>query len=320
MKHTLTITVLLVSFFLLAQVFGLFLIAKDANISTTIEGNKTITTVAHNDTAVGPRPETEGAGSFLYVAIGVLIGTLLVLLLARFGKTNLWKIWYFIAVWMAMSISLGVLIKQPLLFDYGMAIGLALALAIWKIFKPNIFVHNITEVFIYAGIALLLVPLFNVLWAVILLLAISLYDMYAVWKSKHMITMAKFQTQSNVFAGLMIPYRTIKMNPATAKKTSGTGTGKAALQKPPAKDAPKTAILGGGDIAFPLIFTGTVFEELLREGLTKSVAYLHASIIIATATIAIALLFFSAKKGKFYPAMPFLTLGCLIGWGIVLII
>ncbi len=328
MKHTISITALLLSFFVLAQVFGLFLIMKDAQVNTAIEGNTTIITVAHDDTAVGARPDTKGVESLLYVVIGVIIGTLLVLLLARFGKTNLWKIWYFIAVWMASAIALGVLIKYHLFFSYGLAIGIALALTIWKMFWPNIFIHNITEVLVYSGIALLIVPLFTVLWAIILLLIISLYDMYAVWKSKHMITMAKFQTKSNIFAGLMIPYRRkselkniSSSKPKNATSSSGSKSMKLpSLAKSTKKTIPQMAILGGGDIAFPLIFTGSVFEGMLRLGLTKSTAFMHASIIILTTTIALGLLFFYAKKGKFYPAMPFVSAGCLIGWGITLLI
>jgi presenilin-like A22 family membrane protease len=86
------------------------------------------------------------------------------------------------------------------------------------------------------------------------------------------------------------------------------------------KAGPKTAILGGGDIVFPLIFTGAVMNGLILNGLTKSAAFMQASIIILTTTIALALLFIYAKKGKFYPAMPFVTAGCLVGWVIVLVI
>ena len=45
----------------------------------------------------------------------------------------------------------------------------------------------------------------NIFSASILLVLISLYDMYAVWKSRHMVAMAKFQSSSNLFAGISIP-------------------------------------------------------------------------------------------------------------------
>lgn len=311
MKHTILITVLLLSFFVLAQLVGLGLINIDSNI--TKDENGTII-VSHDDTSLGARPETEGFGSFLYLIIGIAIGTVLVLILAKFQKFNIWKAWFFLAVWMAITIALGVVIQEKVFFQYDIAIFISLLLAVWKIFKPNIVIHNITEVLVYSGIAVLLVPIFNVLWAIILLLAISVYDMYAVWKSKHMIKMAKFQTESNVFAGLMIPY---KMKNMTKTVKSSFKSSKVPL---PSKAQPKNAILGGGDIVFPLILTGAVMEGLLREGLTKSQAFMQSSIMIVTTTIALALLFFFAKKDKFYPAMPFVTAGCLIGWAIVLLI
>jgi len=71
------------------------------------------------------------------------------------------------------------------------------------------------------------------------------------------------------------------------------------------------AILGGGDVAFPLIFAGVILN---KYGMTD------ALITIAFTSIALLLLFTFSKKGKFYPAMPFLTAGCLVGFLISLVI
>lgn len=315
MKHNLTITLVLLSFFLLAQVTGLWLINKDSSISKDDQGN---ILVNHGDTSLGERPQTVGFGSFLYLIIGITIATILVLILVKFKKTNIWRYWFFFAVCFSLSLSIGVLVKQKILFDYDIAILIAFVLAVWKIWKPNIIIHNITEVLVYSGLAVFLVPIFNVFWAIMLLIAISIYDMYAVWKSKHMVKMAKFQTKSNVFAGLMIPY---SLKNAKMQKSSINGKSSKKLDTSTiSKAKPKTAILGGGDVVFPLILTGAVMEGLLREGLTKSQAFMQSSIMILTTTIALALLFFFAKKDRFYPAMPFVTAGCLAGWVIVLLI
>lgn len=325
MKHTVTITLFLLSFFVLAQVTGLWLVNKDSVIS----GGPGNLSVSHGNTSLGERPTTVGFGSFIYIIVGIAIGTILVLLLVKFQKSNLWRYWYFIAVWMALSLAIGVLVKAKILFNYDVAMLIALALAIWKIWKPNIIIHNMTEILVYAGIAVLLVPIFDVFWAIMLLLVISLYDMYAVWKSRHMIKMAKFQTKSNVFAGLMIPY-TVRGSD-TGKSQANYGFGKSKPLKTSdnysaqdssdsASTGAKTAILGGGDVVFPLIFIGAVMENLLRQGLSKSMAYTQSSIMIVTTTIALALLFFFAKKDRFYPAMPFVTAGALAGWGILLLL
>jgi hypothetical protein len=142
-----------------------------------------------------------------------------------------------------------------------------------------------------------------------------------------MVKMAKFQTKSKVFAGLLIPYtpkeqtaESVKLTQPKTSKTFDIKSGK--VEK-------KNAILGGGDIAFPLIFAGVVMQNIANKlytnfGLTleaaKSIAFQQSLIITLTTTIAIALLFVFAKKDKFYPAMPIVTAGCLIGYGIVLLL
>lgn len=330
MKHNWVITAILLTFFVLAQITGLWIINREADIGIDPKTNSTI--VTFEDTAVGARPETTGSGSLIYVLIAIAIGTALVLLIVKFGRTNLWRLWFFLAVWMALSVSLGSLVTGKILFSYDIAIVLALILASWKLLRPNILVHNLTEVLMYAGIGLIIVPLFDVTWAIILLVIISLYDMYAVWKSKHMVKMANFQSKSNVFAGLMIPYsqksNKIKLS---SKMISDDDIPKPNSPKIRAgKTSTKNAILGGGDIAFPLIFIGAVMNGIilklynLNPNLSleaiKVVAFLQSSIIIVTTAIALLLLFVFAKKGKFYPAMPFVTAGCLIGWLITLLL
>ena len=66
------------------------------------------------------------------------------------------------------------------------------------------------------------------------------------------------------------------------------------------------AILGGGDVVFPIILAGVVLFTL---------GLIQAILISIGATIALATLFFFSQKGKFYPAMPFITAGLLAGIG-----
>ena len=110
MKHNLTVTIMLVSFFILAQIVGLALIVKDANINVSPSGNITI---SHSDTSVGARPETTGFDSFLYIIIGVAIGTVLVLILVRYKQSNIWRLWFLLAVWIAIDTEeLGAVVRR----------------------------------------------------------------------------------------------------------------------------------------------------------------------------------------------------------------
>jgi presenilin-like A22 family membrane protease len=324
MKHELGVTLALVLFFILAQIVGLALIKTDIGEIKIVDG---VRTLIHSDTTLGPRPEMTGLGTFAYIAVGLVIGTLLVLLIIRMKKINLWKAWFFLAVFMAISLSLGVVLNTYVAFV------VALVLSVLKILKPNVIIHNLTEILMYAGIGVFLVPLLTVFWAVMLLIAISLYDIYAVFKSKHMVKMAKFQAQSQVFAGLFIPYTPkeknkdiqsdkLKMTTPPESMKLSKAAAKSAKTSTATKGTPekKNAILGGGDIAFPLLFTGAVMESLIVKGLSQTVALQQSLIITLTTTIALALLFIFAKKDKFYPAMPFVTAGCLLGYGIILLL
>jgi presenilin-like A22 family membrane protease len=314
MKHTVSVTLIMVMIFFLSQVIGLY--ALNANISGVVQTPGGEVIVEHADTAIGERPPIEGIETFAYILVAVLIGTGLILLMVRFKKTNVWKGMFFFAVWMTCSITLGVFI-DPILAFVACAV-----LAFFKVFRPNIYVHNFTELFIYAGIALIFVPLLDIVWVSLLLLAISAYDMFAVWKSKHMISLAKFQTSTRAFAGVMLSYK-VKVQASAAKamvKSKGakgkTKPSRVSAQKVE-KEENRNAILGGGDIAFPLIFAGVVMDAMIQASVSKTAAFLYSLVIPVTVAIALFALLAFAKKDRFYPAMPFLSAGCFAGYAII---
>ncbi|MBI4439785.1 hypothetical protein HY638_02330 [Candidatus Woesearchaeota archaeon] len=294
MKHTIAPSLMLIGLFVVSQAAGLAIISADAKINMLPSGE---IEVFHGNTALGERPQIQGGTTTAYILGALIFGTVLLLVIIRFGKIRLWKIWYFTAVWATITVSIGV-------FLHPIASGaIALLLAIAKIFRPGLITHNTTEVLMYSGIALLFVPLLNIKWMIVVLLIISAYDAYAVWKSKHMIKMAKFTMDSKVFAGLAIPYK--------GEKIVGKGL---------SKGQGRTAILGGGDVAFPLMFSGVVMEGLMSGGISGAFAYYESLIIVGFATIALSFLLIKGKKGRFYPAMPFLTAACLLGYGVILLL
>ncbi|MFP4567721.1 MAG: presenilin family intramembrane aspartyl protease [Candidatus Woesearchaeota archaeon] len=323
MKHSTQVLILFIALFITTQVIGLGVLTKTAEIITTTTNETQQITVNFNDTAVGERPEIEGMQTIIAIGIGVIIGTIILLLLSKFNKKNIWKHWFFLASTITMSVTFGA-ITNNFLFAW----ILAATLGAWKIYKPNFLVHNITELFIYPGIALLLVPLINVFYAFILLVLISIYDAYAVWRSKHMITMAKFAKDANLFPGLAINYNKTTGNikslindntkDTNLKKTKIYNKTKA--NKQTKKEEIKTGILGGGDIAFPLIFAGTHLIALLEIGFTRIQAISHALIISIFAGFALLLLFVYGKKDAYYPAMPFISAGSFIGYAISILI
>lgn len=295
MKHGLIITLILVGIFFVSQGVGLFITDQYIDYEATAEtGNLTWEMLPGGM----ERPEVEENTSFIYILVAVLVGTGLVLLLIKYGQFNIWKLWFFLAVSICLTIAFAAFIKDWI------ALVLAILFAAWKIYKPNIYVHNLTEIFLYGGLAAIFVPLMNVFAATMLLVLISAYDMYAVWKSKHMVKLAKFQVKSKVFAGLSIPYSIKK--PSAAKKVDAKKA-KGVL----VSEGVRTAVLGGGDIAFPLLFTGVVM---------KSVGFSYSIIISVVTAVALLVLLLFSQKDKFYPAMPFISAGVFAGYGLMLLV
>lgn len=287
MKHNWTITILLVCLFLIAQVIGLLIINSYIDVQKTMQSGivewKSLPAIGGYGLE---RPEATPGVSVVYIMIALLIGTVLILLIVRWQKVMLWKVWFWLAVVLCLHIAFGSFMKS------GYALSLAVILGTWKIFRPGVLVHNVTELFIYGGLAVIFVPLLTPVYAIVLLLLISVYDMYAVWKSKHMTHMAQFQAKSGIFAGLLLPYAPKKIVLKAVKKPGLI----------------RTAILGGGDIGFPLIFAGVVM---------KTAGMQQAVIVSLGATLALFGLLYYGQRKKFYPAMPFLTAGCLIGYGLL---
>ncbi|MBD3204172.1 hypothetical protein GF327_07790 [Candidatus Woesearchaeota archaeon] len=308
MKHDLKVTIFLLILFLSAQITGLFILSRSFSVERIKDEKtgETNITINYQDVITG-RPETQGASSFIYVFFAILFGTLLLLFLIKFKLHKVWKGWFFIAIGLTLSIVFDVFLDEFLSILFGFA------LAYVKIFKPNMITHNITEVFMYSGIAVMMVPLFDIVWAVVLLVAISVYDFIAVFKSKHMVKLAEFQSSSKMFAGLLIPYELPKK-----KKQSKI---RIKIPKGIKKKGVKSAILGGGDIAFPLIFAGVVMNHIIKtEKISTGMAFLETLIIPVFACIFLGLLLYLSKKDKFYPAMPFISAGCLLGYGMIVLL
>lgn len=292
MKHTLIVTLILVAIFFGAQIIGLAITHAYIDVEAT-EATGELTwdpLLQIGETDIIERPQVEKESSaFIYIIAAIVIGTVLALLLLRMKRKFFWKAWFFIAVAVCLSIAFNAFLPALI------AIILGILLASYKILRPAIIIHNITELFIYGGLVAIFVPIFDIFWVIMLLLAISAYDAYAVWHSKHMIKLAESQTKAKVFAGLMVPYK------LPGRKTKK----KSKLVKI------KTAILGGGDIGFPLLFAAVV---MIKFGFLKTL------IIPAVVSVALFLLLYNGKKDTFYPAMPFLTAGCMLGYLIVVLI
>lgn len=299
MKHSFQVTFLIILLFLLTQGIGYHVLSAYApEVSTIIIQNETHNQTVYNlPYGLEPPPQTNPSASLLSLLIGFIFALLLIFGIMRFDLALVLKCWFGLVVVLALAVSFVALLPSVPSF---VPPTLALVLGCWKILRPNKYIHNSTELFIYPGIAALLVPLLSPWTALTLLILISGYDIYAVWHSGFMQKMAQYQLKNvGVFGGLLIPY----VLPGQQKLLIQARKKKRLLKKIQIQ----LAILGGGDIIFPLILAGT-FLFTAGPG-----AFLT---IVGGATAGLTYLLVSAQKGKFYPAMPYITAGCISALGI----
>lgn len=265
-----------IGFFILAQIFGIFTALKILEIL--------------NLEKISLEPV-----SFWDFILGFALATLLVFLLIKFLKFKSGKIFLFRGFFIFV-ISLGSFLFFSLwLGDFFALIFLLVLIFLW-LKSPNILIHNFLMISGIVGMGSVFGLRLEPLMVVLILILFSVYDFIAVYKTKHMIKMAKEMIEAGAILGLIFPSQLSDFN-AKLKKVSPGG---------------KFLILGGGDIIFPLILC----VSLTPQGFLKPL------IVAIFATFGLAFsfyLFISQKTRKPIPALPPIALFSIIGFLITIL-
>ena len=143
MKHNLKVTIILLLLFICSHLIGLYIInhylPAESSLPLNIE-----------------KPQFAEETSYLPIFITIMVATGLALLLIKFKALKLWKFWFLLSVFMTLTVAFNTFVPEVF------AIALAIIFALWKVFKPNVYVHNFTELFIYGGLAAIFVPVLNI--------------------------------------------------------------------------------------------------------------------------------------------------------------
>ena len=273
--------------FFLTQVLGLFVVVR---LSKSLEFLE-----------IKPEPV-----SFLNFLVYFLIGTLIILAVLKISKKGsgiLLQIFFVLAVFSGLDILLSSLIGEP------GAIILAAGLVIFRFLQPTILLHNIVVIGGLAGIGgalgLTLIPRD----AIILLIILAIYDVIAVYKTKHMVKMAQEMIKKRVILGIIVPEKFsgfyASMVDVEREKISADN-----LSKAPRKN--KFMVLGGGDLALPLLLIASV----ARQGIWHSVIILVFAIL---GLFAMHLIFIKLKNRPM-PALPPLAVFSILGYLVSLLI
>lgn len=202
MKHDIKITLLLLAMFLITQLIGLAVIQAYSPrvqqiINATTGTLENVTILPELPYGMQPPEKLNPWEVMPSIIVSIIIATLLIFLLRRIKARMLLKLWFFSVVLLSIAIVFNSALSRFLAGNVQMlAFIFAFPLAFYKIFERNIIVHNLTELLVYPGIAVIFVPLLNIWTGIILLAAIAVYDLYAVWHSGFMQKLAKFQFSS----------------------------------------------------------------------------------------------------------------------------
>ena len=210
-----------------------------------------------------------GSAAPLFFIGAILAVSVLFLIMKKFKFERIMKAWFFLAFISCVAITLSAFINPFV------AILIALLIGGIKFKNKSNYIHNFGEILVYGGAVALFAPALTFWTSVLLLGIISIYDYLAVFVTKHMVQLANIQKNLEIFSGLIVAYKG------------------------------EYALLGGGDIAFTLIFATVVLKQF---------GVVPALFSIYGATTAIILLAIIGKRKKYYPAMPFITAGSLSGF------
>ncbi|MBW6440764.1 hypothetical protein K0B03_01895 [Patescibacteria group bacterium] len=211
--------------------------------------------------------------------VSFLIATALMLLFINKSKGK-----YLFEFFFSAAIIFGAQGPFGIFFSWPYALMFSIVLVIFRFVYPRIWTQNIIIIIGIAGISAALgTGIKDPLFAIIILIILSVYDIIAVYKTKHMVTLFKGMAEKGAVLALVIPKNFLFWK----KKFS--------IIKLENKN--EFIFLGTGDIALPLFFATSVFAQ----GLSFSIAVVFGASI---GLITDHLIFVSQKQKKALPALP----------------
>jgi presenilin-like A22 family membrane protease len=184
-------------------------------------------------------------------------------------------------------------------FFYSLTFSIV-AVLLWFIIA-RVWFHNLIFIVVTASIVATIGMYFSPLIAAIILIILALYDLIAVYLTKHMTVMAKKMIETGVVLGLIVPVRAKDF----FMKLSGT------VQ---AREQAKVFFIGGGDIGLPLLLTVSIY---FYYGFYFAVATALLSIIGFITTY---WLFASQKVVRPIPALPTIIIFPVVAYFLFLLL
>ena len=228
--------------------------------------------------------------SFWRFIISFIGATLIIFILVRLLKFRKEKKTIFKAIFIFSVFLGGVVTLESWLYEPASLILIS-SLIFWWLKKPKVINQDILIVLGLAGVGSTLGLSLKPEIIAPLLIIFSIYDYVAVYKTKHMVEMAKSMIESRAILGLVIP-----------QDLSGFKEGLSNVEP-----GGRFMVLGGGDVVFPLLFS----VSLLSSGIFDSLIVSLFSLMGLFATF---LIFIKQKSRQPIPALPPIAFFSIIGY------
>ena len=215
--------------------------------------------------------------------------TLFIVLIIKFLKKKNHKKTLFKSLFIFTIFTGGVLMLNVWFSDIISLCLMSVLIFLWNK-KKLVYLHNLCVVLGIAGTISIAGLSITPQTVIILLVLFSIYDFIAVYKTKHMVKMARSMIESGAILGFIIPHKLSYFN----RKTDSIN-----------KDW--TFVLGGGDVAFPLL----LICSLVPYGVFNSITVSIFSLIGLSLSF---LIFIKQKEKKAIPALPPIALLSILGY------
>jgi len=214
------------------------------------------------------------------------LATLLLYLLLKYYK----KAWVIQALFYFAVIE-GLVVFSYAFFDWPYYIYMTVFLLILLFAYNNVLAHNLIIVIVVTAIASIFGLNFQPNSVVLILILLAVYDFWAVYKTKHMVSMFKQIAEKKVHFSIIIP-QTFK------------GLFKKIKDVSPSVDF---MFLGTGDLALPAILV----VAALKVGVRTSLFTLLGAVV---GFVVLFVLFIGQIKRKPMPGLPPIVMGTILGY------
>jgi len=230
--------------------------------------------------------------SIIQFLLAFALGTVIIFLLVKFVKRD-----RVFQIALQASIFLGALLFFDVWLPALATVLFALAVALLRQYLPLVITHNLALVIALAGIGAYIGVGFSA-WHILIIIAIlAVYDVIAVFKTKHMVAMFTKLTSKGAAFSIIVPMKIKGMMSRLIKVRL---------------DGP-FSFLGTGDIALPLMFAVSAW----KMGWQYSVAIVIGALV---GMIGMNIFQIKAEYNKPLPALPPIGGGAAIGFLLVYLV